>query len=82
MSKIIKLSKSDWMRIGMESGYIKEADIGVPPVMILLSSMKDMVAKIDAMGTDELRHPKLEEAATIINGNLVRFNSLLDTHGS
>jgi hypothetical protein len=70
------------MRIGVESGYIKEADIGVPPMMILLSSMKDMVAKIDAMGADELRHPKLEEAATIINGNLARFDKLLDTYGS
>ncbi len=36
MSKIIKLSKSDWMRIGRESGYIKEAFAFPPAAMELV----------------------------------------------
>lgn len=82
MSRIVKLSKGQWMQVGVEMGFLKEADIGVPVVMSLHSRLQEIVAKLDRMGSENLRHPKLETAAEKLHGDLVRFESLLDTPGS
>lgn len=82
MSKMIKLSKEQWAAIGVEMGYIKEADIAVPIVLSLHSRLQEIVAKLDRMGSEELRHPKLESAAEKLHGDISRFESLLDTYGS
>ncbi len=42
MSRIIKLSKSDWMRIGRESGYIKEAFAWPPEIMGLVDDEESL----------------------------------------
>lgn len=82
MSRIVKLSKDQWMQVGVEMGFLKEADAAVPVVLSLHSRLQDIVAKLDRMGSEDLRHPKLEAAAEKLHGDLVRFESLLDTHGS
>ena len=82
MGKMIKLSKEQWAAIGVEMGYIKEADVSFPVVRSLHSRLQKIVAKLDRMGSEDLRHPKLEIAAEKLHGDISRFESLLDTYGS
>jgi len=82
MSKTIKLSKSDWMRVGVEAGYIKGAEVERPIMVDLHSRLQELVSKIDAIGPADLRHPKLEDNAEKLYGDIIRFTALLDTYGS
>jgi hypothetical protein len=82
MSKMIKLSKEQWAAIGVEMGFMKEADIGVPVVHSLHLRLQEIVAKLDSMGSEDLRHPELESAAQQLHGDLSRFESLLRPRSS
>ncbi len=50
MSKIVKLSKSDWMKIGVEAGYIKGASMSDEYIMLeLLDNLENLRERIDGM---------------------------------
>ena len=65
MSKTIKLSKSDWMRIGRESGYIKGAQIvGNHTIFELLrADLPNLMERLDDLDTLDVNNEKLRSAA-------------------
>ena len=48
MSRIVKLSKGQWMQVGVEMGFLKEADIRVP---VLLSLHSRLQQSLDTPGS-------------------------------
>lgn len=81
-NKMIRLSKGQWEAIGAQMGLTKEAKGAIPVLLSLHGRLQEIVAKLDRMGSEELRHPKLESAAEKLHGDIARFESLLDTYGS
>lgn len=86
MSKIIKLSKSDWMRIGREAGYIKGAQLDhMMHAGSIFLTLKSVLARtIENMGClgghDQPPEGLAEDADKLIIA-LDEFNTALKNHG-
>lgn len=83
-NKMIKLSKQDWMRIGMEQGFLTKQSQFISGAEAVYNQAGELHQMLDEMGVDFRRSStsKIDDAAWELAGELQKFKRLLKQSGS
>lgn len=82
MSRMIKLSKSDWLRIGREQGYLKKESQFISGTEAVYQQVGELHEMLGEMGFDFRNHKtrEIDGDAWNLLGELKKFEEKLSKH--